>query len=132
MIIRVLLFTALCLLASNLALGADDVNYPIGLKAYQENDFERAVKYWNNASKRDDASAQYSLGLMYEHGQFVDRDIRKATGLLKNSAQAGHPLAQYHLNILYAEDETIGIDFKKAANWYQKSASSQSLKHSMI
>ena len=113
--IRIFLFTALCLLATNLALGASDANYQIGLKAYLDSDYARAVKYWKKASKRDDASAQYSLGLMYENGQFVDRDIRKAAGLLKKSAQAGHPAAQYHLAILYAEDETIGIDFKKAA-----------------
>ena len=49
-----------------------------GLAAYKRQDYETVLRLWRPLADRGDASAQYSLGLMYQNGQGVPLDCKIA------------------------------------------------------
>lgn len=56
--------------------------------------FEDAIPYLEEAAKRGDAKAQYSLGYMYEHGEGVKKNIDGAIKYYQLAAKQGHKNAQ--------------------------------------
>ena len=73
-IIKALLIYTLSMAFCHVAL-ANDALFNKGLIAYQKQDIPHAVKYWKKAAKRDNISAMYSLGLLYNQGQYIEKDL---------------------------------------------------------
>ena len=69
-----------------------------------------------------DAVAQYNLGVRYEDGQGVPKDLEKAAELYQKAANQGHAGAQFNLGLLYAHGQGVPKDFGKAAELFQKAA----------
>lgn len=66
---------------------------------------------------------QYRLGLRYQLGDGVQKDMQKAFSLYKKSAEQGYPPAQFAMGICH-EIGGHGVvqDGLKAASWYEKAA----------
>jgi TonB family protein len=79
---RFFLFSFLCLLASSAK-----AEFELGLKYYEEKNFEKAYREFNQAAKFGDFSAQYNLGVMYYKGQSVKQDIFTGYAWLALAAQ---------------------------------------------
>ncbi|MBF0271257.1 MAG: sel1 repeat family protein [Magnetococcales bacterium] len=60
-----------------------------------------------------DADAQYNLGLMYETGDGVQKDIKKAWDWFHRAAEQGLPEAQNKLGIMYEHKVIGGLRNKK-------------------
>ena len=75
-----------------------------------EQDFETAVQYLSDAADQLDPSALYHLGIMYEHGIGVPKDLQKAVRMLAYAAEMGYPGADTDAErvdkILYEERKT--------------------------
>ncbi|CAH1266986.1 KIAA0141 [Branchiostoma lanceolatum] len=77
------------------------IQHAIGLQLAREGDIRHAVDMFRIASAAGSAKAQYNLGVCYEQGRGVDRDLSKAAELYQQSAEQGHGRAQYNLATLY-------------------------------
>jgi TPR repeat protein len=69
-----------------------------------------------------DAAAQFSLGVQYEHGQGVPKDLGKAAESYQKAADQGDAKAQNNLGSLYRDGQGVPRDLGKAAELYQKAA----------
>lgn len=75
-----------------------------------------------NAQKRlanlGDAKAQYKLGVMYESGRGVDRNLDKAIEWMKKSSEQGYGLAK--LRMRYTRILKSGTDKERDKNWIKQ------------
>ena len=74
------------------------------------------------STNQGDAAAQYNLGVRYEDGQGVPKDVGKAADLYQKAANQGHAGAQFNLGLLYVYGRGVSKDLGKAAELFQKAA----------
>jgi hypothetical protein len=89
------------------------------------NPFRNAVDIADYQKRADqgDAATQFNLGLLYEHGDGVPKNLGKAAELYQKAADQGNARAQYHLGMLYQYGQGgMPKDLGKARELYQKAA----------
>ncbi len=69
----------------------------MGVKCYNEGDYEGAFEYYAKASELGDTDAHAHLGMMYERGQGAEKDEEKSVHHFEKAAIGGHPQARYVL-----------------------------------
>ena len=72
------------------------------------------------AAAKKDPSAEYNLGICYERGLGIERDMPKAASLYMSAAEHGHTGAQYNLGVFY--EHGLGgfvVDKEEAARFYR-------------
>ena len=89
--------------------------------AYEAGRKEEAVKLMRQAAEKGDPKAQYSLGVMCEHGRGVAQDYAQALDWYLKAANQGHAQAQNNLGYLYYTGRGAKQDYAKAFAWYSKS-----------
>ena len=62
-------------------------------------DLVKAFEWYTKAALREDAEAQYNLGLIYKNGQGVEQDDFKAKEWFIKAAEQGHEDAQFNLDL---------------------------------
>lgn len=67
--------------------GSAKADFELGLKYYEEQNFDKAYKEFNQAAKFGDFSAQFNLGVMYYKGQSVKQDMLTGYAWLALAAQ---------------------------------------------
>jgi len=65
-----------------------------------------------------DASAQYSLGMMYATGEGVPQNYQQAVYWWQKAAERGKAAAQFDLGVMYANGEGVTQDFVQAHKWW--------------
>ena len=73
-------------------------------------------------AEKGDAKAQYNLGLMYEKGRGVEKDLKEAVKWWRKAAEQGHAYAQRDVGVMYAEGIGVLEDDKEAVKWFRKVA----------
>ena len=79
----------------------------MGNAHWKEGDCDRAFKYWTKAAGMGDASAHYSLSIMYMKGEGVEEDETKELYHLEEAVIRGHPAARFSLANWEWEDGKI-------------------------
>jgi TPR repeat protein len=69
------------------------------------------------------------LGMMYEEGDGVDKDVEKAVKLYRFAADQGHAMAQGSLGWMYINGNGVEEDLDEAAKWYRRSEQSRKAKN---
>jgi hypothetical protein len=92
------------------------------LRAFPENNFfnislERAKA--KAESEQATLDARSNLGLMYQFGHGVPKDLKKAAELYKQAATEGHAFAQYNLGEMYLSEEKFEDHIKEAVDLYK-------------
>jgi len=86
--------------------------------AFLEEDYEAAASSCTEAARQGDASAQFTLGRMYDAGAGVSRDAVKAVEWLTLAAEQGSQDAPAHLGMIYAGGrEGVPKDNTRAYMW---------------
>lgn len=80
------------------------------------------AELYQKAADQGNADAQVNLGLLYEKGKGVPKDLRKAAELSQRAADQGSAYAQFDLGVLYEKGEMWPKDLGKAREFYQKAA----------
>ncbi|GAB6842878.1 hypothetical protein HNR00_004905 [Methylorubrum rhodinum] len=89
-------------------------------------DEKKAFSYTQQAAKLGDARAQHDVGLAYEKGSLVDRDIDKAAEWLRKSAEQDYADGQFAYGVLLATGRGKGLnsvseaDRAEAIAWLRK------------
>lgn len=93
-----------------------------GQAAYDEQDYETALKYLQHASDKGNANAQFYMGLMYRNGYGVEQDFARAVEYYSLAADQGNAGAQNNLGVMYYNGEGVVQDYEKAAEYFQLAA----------
>jgi hypothetical protein len=92
------------------------------LSAQRRGDYATALRLYKPLADKGDASAQYSLGTMYEAGQGVPQDYGEAAKWYRKAAEQGDAHAQNNLGTMYEVGQGVPQDYGEAAKWYRKAA----------
>lgn len=95
-----------------------------GIKAAEGGNFQTAVEHWKNSSNIGYSKSNFNLGLCYETGRGVNKDLRKAMEHYQKAADQGHCQAMYNLALLCFDSENKQEDshLKKAINLLERAA----------
>jgi uncharacterized protein len=109
-------------------------------KAEQERQFAYAYKLafdtkgkrksWNNifaswhfAASNGHIRSQFYVGVCFDNGYGVGKNIKEAYNWYLKAAKSGHMESQYNIGFFYKEGEIVKKDYKKAVHWFTLSAS---------
>jgi TPR repeat protein len=84
--------------------------------------YGEALQWYFNAAEAGDAQAQFLLGLKYETGTDVARDLTKAANWYEKAALQGNPESQFKLAMLLENGRGRAADPAAAAQWYERAA----------
>ena len=106
-----------------------DAQSALGEMYYFSNDYEKSVGWNSKAAEHNyvNASAQLYLGLCYEFGKGVEKDLVKAVGWYSKAAEHGFALgyavsAKFNLGLCYEYGKGVEKDLVMAVEWYSKAA----------
>ena len=83
---------------------------------------EVAQKEMLQLAEAGDVELQFSLGVMYEHGEGVRQDYAEAVRWYRKAAEQEYAEAQNNLGVMYAEGRGVRQDYAEAVRWYRKAA----------
>ena len=94
-----------------------------GYQSYLKGDYDAAYEEWLPLAELGDIEAQFNLGVMYDEGAGVDKDLVAAAGWYRKAAEQGFVDAQSNLGMMYYHGQGVPCDYKKASSWFRKAAS---------
>jgi TPR repeat protein len=97
-------------------------DYQTGVDAYSKGNFKQALEEWMPLAEGGDATAQNSVGALYDHGLGVDEDDATAAYWYQLAADQNLPLAMRNLANMYAGGHGVPFDAALAQSWYEKAA----------
>ena len=110
-------------------LGYANAQNKLGNEYYVNKNFETAIKWYTKAGEQGHAGAQCYLGLCYESGEGVTKDMQKAVEWYTKAAEwymkaaeQGDAEAQYGLGWCYYYGKGVPQNHTEAVKWYTKAA----------
>ncbi len=73
-------------------------------------------------AKQGDALSQYSIALLYERGQGVQKNYALSNDWLAKAAAQNYSMAQFKLGDHYQYGKGVKVDLPQAAKWYRAAA----------
>lgn len=95
--------------------------YTAGRGSVKQN-YEKAAFWFGKAARQGISNAQYNLGVLYQQGLGVPRDMKEAIKWYRSAADLGHPEARYNLGIAYIEGVGVPYDPARAASYFEMAA----------
>ena len=83
---------------------------------------EKAIYWFRKAVEKDNANAQYYIGICHSEGDGIYQNYEQAVYWFYKAAERGHAKAQFSLGLCYANGEGVAKDLTQAVYWYRKSA----------
>lgn len=93
-----------------------------GFQAFKSGNYEQALRSWLPIAEKDNADAQYNLGILYQRGLGVEKNPKTAFIWYKRASANGHTDAMYNLGIMYNKGRVVYRSPKDAIKWWKKSA----------
>jgi len=93
-----------------------------GFIAFKAGNYEKALRFWLPIAEKDNADAQYNLGILYMKGFGVEKSEKTAFIWYKRSAANGNTDAMYNLGTMYNQGRGVISSTKDALKWWKKSA----------
>lgn len=93
-----------------------------GWRAYQQQDYSRALALWLPLAQEGHAQTQNNVGMVYLRSRDKGRDYAKAAQWFRRAAAQGNPHAQTSLGSLYAQGLGVERDYFRAFEWFYEAA----------
>lgn len=93
-----------------------------GVDAAARGDYETAIRHWRPLAEAGHVDAQFNMGLLYDNGAGVERNLFEAASWYRRAAEAGDRTAQAYLAEMYARGHGVERSFTEAVEWYRKAA----------
>jgi|HubBroStandDraft_6_1064221.scaffolds.fasta_scaffold18679_3 TPR repeat protein len=93
------------------------------LEGHSVQDYGEARRSCEHAAKENDDRAQYCLGLIYQQGLGLQKDISRATKSYRRAAERGNVPAMLALGEIYSTGENGALDRPEAFIWFIRAAS---------
>ena len=85
-------------------------------------DRAEAARWFAAAAEAEHPGAQRSLGILYEAGQIVPKDLVRAMVLYRAAAESGDAVAQYSVGICTLLGKGTTVDVESGISWLEKAA----------
>ncbi len=82
-------------------------------------DYDTALKELRPLAEQGHASAQVSLGVMYNKGLGVPQDYQEAARWYRLAGDQGNAYAQNNLGYMYNHGQGVPQDYQEALRWYR-------------
>ncbi len=92
----------------------------LGIKSYEKQDFSKARKYFEKACDLKDSRGCGALGLLYENGEGVEKNLTKAAYFYSKACELKDGWGCSFLGGLYYNGDGVKQDSKKAAALFEK------------
>ena len=93
-----------------------------GQAAFDQGDYDTALKLWRPLAEQGVARAQNNLGVMYENGKGVPVNSTEALKWYRLAAEQGYAGAQNNLGLIYAIGRLVPRDPVRAYMWFSLAA----------
>ena len=81
------------------------------------------TNYWlQQAAQQDHTESQYNLGICYELGHGIEKDLQKAAEYYQKAAEKGYAPAQYNLGVCYYNGNGVEKNIENAKKWFELAA----------
>ncbi|MHA1566447.1 MAG: tetratricopeptide repeat protein [Alphaproteobacteria bacterium] len=90
--------------------------------AYNERDYTTALRIWKTLARLENAEAQNSLAILFDHGLGVAQDQTEAIKWYHRAADHGHAKAQTNLGVMYGTGDGVPSDTAQALKWTRMAA----------
>ncbi len=88
-----------------------------GVEGYDRGDYATALKELKPLADQGLAEAQFQLGMMYQYGRGLPKDLGKAANWVRLAAEQGHTEAQTHLGLMYENGIGVPKNYEEAERW---------------
>ena len=102
-----------------------------GAQAYLAQDYVAALEEWRPLAEEGNAEAQFGIGLCYENGRGVERDLTQAAIWYRKAAEQNLDEAQFNLGNLYLNASGVPKDPVEAERWFRRAAE-QDMPHAQV
>jgi hypothetical protein len=112
------------LLCSGLALAVPlaQAGFDEAAAAFAAGDYAKALQETRPLAEKGDPRGQYGMGVFYENGYGVTKDLKLAADWYLKAAKQGNTDAQYNLGAMYEHGVGIPVNYPEAAHWYRPAA----------
>jgi len=90
--------------------------------AFIAGDYNKALKELRPLAEKGDLRSQYAMGVFYENGFAVEKDLQQAATWYLMAAEQGNSDAQYNLGAMNEHGLGIPVNYVTAARWYRMAA----------
>ena len=97
----------------------------VGRQAYQlvkQGKTDQAIDLLNQEEHKEKANALFMLGMIYDSGKGVEKDISKAFDYYLRSADKGNEIAQLYVGLFYKEGMGVEKNISQAFKYFLRSA----------
>ncbi len=99
-----------------------DPIYSDAVKEYNKKLYDKAFPKFLYLALEGNVKAQTYTGLMFDAGEWMEKDYNQALKWYKKAASQNYDIAQYNLALLYEYGRGVDKDIDQALKWYRKSA----------
>ena len=93
-----------------------------GVEYHNNKNYSAAFQYYLKAIEKGNMYSQYNLGLLFQYGLGVAKDLDEAVKMYKKSAEQGYADAQCNLGYCYENGNGVSQNDAQAYYWYKKAA----------
>ncbi len=115
--LRVVLCSSLTLTVQPARAGFDEA-----AAAFAAGDYAKALQETRPLAEKGDPRSQYGMGVLYENGYGVAKDLKLAAAWYLKAAKQGNTDAQYNLGAMYEHGLGMPVNYPEAARWYRPAA----------
>jgi len=84
--------------------------------------WQQVYELWRKAAMNGHVKAQFYLGVCYDQGLGVRKDLRESFKWYMKAALNGMMEAQFNIGFFYKKGDLVRVNFKKAVYWYSLAA----------
>lgn len=100
-----------------------ELEFQMGLESVLAEDYDGAVDHFTLSSNHNHAGGAFNLGLCYEQGVGVKRNMKTAKRLYELASELGHAKAFYNLGVFHAHGMGgARKSFRQAKKYFEKAA----------
>ncbi|MDT8385035.1 MAG: tetratricopeptide repeat protein [Gammaproteobacteria bacterium] len=93
-----------------------------GLSAYHAGDFKTAYNLTIPLAEQGNPDASNLMGMMYELGKGVPKNLGKSVAYYRQAAEQGNPYAQYNLAVSFDAGTGVPQNYREAVRWFRRAA----------
>ncbi|MCQ2623535.1 sel1 repeat family protein [Helicobacter pylori] len=94
--------------------------FNLGMLSYDKQDFSKARKYFEKACELKDGGGCGVLGVLYENGEGVEKNLTKAAQFYSKACDLKEGMGCGNLGVLYYNGDGVKRDSKKADQYFSK------------
>ena len=110
-----------CYCIGIIAQTTDEEKYDLADTYYEAKKYDKVIPILKELAEKNNAKALNFLGVCYEHGKGLPKDIQNAIKYYERSAALGWRVAQRNLGLCYEFGKGTDKNLDAAEEWYKKS-----------